>query len=138
LRLGEKYEHGSDKSYAFGVIVDMFSGVLRGASYGPWAPPFPAYIPMPENMPGKGLGHFLGAMRVDAFRPADEFKSHMDHWINRFRNAIPVDGLESVLIPGDPEREMEMERMTNGIPLLPIIVDDLQKTGDIFQVALTK
>lgn len=138
LPLGSDREHGSHKGYALGSIVDIFSAVLSGASYGPWAPPFPAYIPMPENMPGKGLGHFLGAMRVDAFRPADEFKSHMDHWINRFRNAIPVDGQESVLIPGDPEREMEMERMTNGIPLLPIIVDDLKKTGDIFQVALTK
>ncbi len=138
LPLGSDREHGSHKGYALGSIVDIFSAVLSGASYGPWAPPFPAYIPMPENMPGKGLGHFLGAMRVDAFRPAADFKSHMDHWINRFRNASPIDGQEKVLIPGDPEREMEMERMKNGIPLLPIIVEDLEKTGAIFQVALTK
>jgi len=121
-----------------GSIVDIFSAVLSGASYGPWAPPFPAYIPMPENMPGKGLGHFLGAMRVDAFRPAADFKSHMDNWISRFRNAIPIEGQEKVLIPGDPEREMETERMTNGIPLLPIIVEDLEKTGALFEVSLTK
>lgn len=138
LPLGSDREHGSHKGYALGSIVDIFSAVLSGASYGPWAPPFPAYIPMPDNMPGKGLGHFLGAMRVDAFRPAADFKSHMDHWINRFRNAKPVEGQEKVLIPGDPEREMEMERMVNGIPLLPIIVSDLEKTGAIFEVSFNK
>lgn len=71
LPLGSDREHGSHKGYALGSIVDIFSAVLSGGSYGPWAPPFPAYVPMPENMPGKGLGHFFGAMRVDAFRPAE-------------------------------------------------------------------
>ena len=73
--------HGSHKGYGLGAIVDIFSAVLSGANYGPWVPPFPAYVPMPENMPGEGIGHFFGAMRIDAFRTADEFKQHMDNWI---------------------------------------------------------
>lgn len=138
LPLGSDREHGSHKGYALGSIVDIFSAVLSGAAYGPWVPPFPAYIPMPENMPGKGLGHFLGAMRVDAFRPAAEFKSHMDHWISRFRKAQPIQGKEKVLIPGDPEREMELERMKTGIPLLSVVIEDLQKTGEIFGIQLSQ
>jgi len=134
LPLGSDREHGSHKGYALGSIVDIFSAVLSGASYGPWAPPFPAYVPMPENMPGKGLGHFFGAMRVDAFRPADEFKQHMDHWIKRFRQAKPAPGQERVLIPGDPEREMESERRIAGIPLLDPVVEDLKQTGMLFNI----
>ena len=134
LPLGSDREHGSHKGYALGSIVDIFSAVLSGASYGPWAPPFPAYVPMPENMPGKGLGHFFGAMRVDAFRPADDFKLHMDNWIRRFRSAKPAEGYEKVLIPGDPEREMELVRKTTGIPLLDPIVEDLKNTGSIFGI----
>ena len=84
--LGGDREHGSHKGYALGAIVDIFSAVLSGANYGPWVPPFPAYVPMPEQMPGKGIGHFFGAMRIDAFRPAEDFKSHMDKWIRRFRS----------------------------------------------------
>ncbi len=87
LPLGGDREHGSHKGYALASIVDIFSAVLSGASYGPWAPPFPAYVPMPQNMPGEGLGHFLGAMRIDAFRPASDFKEHMDNWISRFRHS---------------------------------------------------
>ncbi|SKA03467.1 Ldh family oxidoreductase [Sediminibacterium ginsengisoli] len=136
LPLGSDREHGSHKGYALGSIVDIFSAVLSGASYGPWAPPFPAYVPMPENMPGKGLGHFFGAMRVDAFRPAEEFLQHMDNWISRFRAATPAAGYERVLVPGDPEREMESVRMAEGIPVVSSVADDLQQLADRFSLQL--
>ena len=113
LPLGGDKEHGSHKGYMLGSIVDIFSAILSGANYGPWVPPFPAYVPMPENMPGEGIGHFFGAMRIDAFRPAADFKMNMDQWINRFKNATPADGFEKVIIPGDPEREIQEHRMKN-------------------------
>jgi L-2-hydroxycarboxylate dehydrogenase (NAD+) len=126
LPLGGDREHGSHKGYALGAVVDILSAVLSGANYGPWVPPFPAYVPMPTGMPGKGIGHFFGAMRIDAFRPAADFKRHMDHWIRRFRSATPAPGFERVLIPGDPEREMEARRLLEGIPLFPAVVTDLR------------
>jgi LDH2 family malate/lactate/ureidoglycolate dehydrogenase len=69
-------------------------------------------------------------MRIDAFRPADEFKQHMDKWIGGFRSAKPIKGEKKVLIPGDPEREMEIERMQNGIPLLDSVAADLKFLGE--------
>jgi L-2-hydroxycarboxylate dehydrogenase (NAD+) len=136
LPLGGDREHGSHKGYALGAIVDIFSAVLSGANYGPWVPPFPAYVPMPTDMPGKGIGHFFGAMRIDAFRPADDFKKNMDQWIKRFRSAKTVEGEEQVLIPGDPEREMEAERLIRGIPLLHSVTEDLKYLGKRFGVEL--
>lgn len=130
LPLGSDREHGSHKGYALGSIVDIFSAVLSGASYGPWAPPFPAYVPMPQNMPGKGLGHFFGAMRIDAFRPADDFKNHMDQWISRFRSAQTAPNQERVLIPGDPERDMEEKRSKHGIPVFSSVAYDLGELGN--------
>lgn len=134
LPLGGDREHGSHKGYALGAIVDIFSAVLSGANYGPWVPPFPAYVPMPTEMPGKGIGHFFGAMRIDAFRPASDFKQHMDQWIERFRSAKTAKEFESVLIPGDPEREMEGIRMKEGIPVLGPVVDDLQFLAEKFSL----
>jgi len=125
LPLGSDKIHGSHKGYALGSIVDIFSAVLSGAAYGPWVPPFPAYVPIPENPPGKGLGHFFGAMRIDAFRPAEEYKTHIDHWIQRFRNAKVIPGKEKVLIPGDPERIAHADRITHGIPLMYSVRKDL-------------
>jgi L-2-hydroxycarboxylate dehydrogenase (NAD+) len=136
LPLGSDREHSSHKGYALGSIVDLFCGVLSGANYGPWVPPFPAYIPMPQNMPGKGIGHFLGAMRIDAFRTADEFKKDMDQWIERFNATEPIDPHQKVIIPGTPEREIEIERMKNGIPIIENVVEDLKKLGEELGVAL--
>ncbi|MEO8415289.1 MAG: Ldh family oxidoreductase [Ginsengibacter sp.] len=134
LPLGGDREHGSHKGYALGAIVDIFSAILSGANYGPWVPPFPAYVPMPENMPGEGIGHFFGAMRIDAFRPAGEFKLHMDKWIRRFSASKTVEGQERVIIPGEPETAFEIERRKNGIPLLESVVEDLTKVGDKFGI----
>jgi L-2-hydroxycarboxylate dehydrogenase (NAD+) len=134
LPLGSDREHGSHKGYAMGAIVDIFSALLSGASYGPWAPPFPAYIPMPENQPGTGLGHFFGAMRIDAFRPAQEFKAHMDNWITRFRATTPLPGHEKVLIPGDPERIIEAERLQHGIPITESVIKDLQSIAQSLNI----
>jgi LDH2 family malate/lactate/ureidoglycolate dehydrogenase len=134
LPLGGDRDHGSHKGYALGAVVDIFSAVLSGANYGPWVPPFPAYVPMPENQPGKGIGHFFGAMRIDAFRPANDFKLHMDQWIQRFRSAKTTGNEPKVLIPGDPEREAETERMQNGIPLLHAVTENLKELGERFGV----
>lgn len=134
LPLGGDKEHGSHKGYALGSIVDIFSAVLSGANYGPWVPPFPAYVPMPENRPGQGIGHFFGAMRIDAFRPAEEFKLHMDKWIKRFSSSKTVEGHNKVIIPGEPEVEFENERMKTGIPLLKSVVEDLKSVGNKFGI----
>jgi LDH2 family malate/lactate/ureidoglycolate dehydrogenase len=134
LPLGSDREHGSHKGYALGAVVDIFSALLSGANYAPWVPPFPAYVPMPVEQPGKGIGHFFGAMRIDAFRPADEFKQHMDHWIRGFRNAKTVVGETKVLVPGDPEREMQEQRLKEGIPIIEPVVKDLEQLAVKFNV----
>jgi LDH2 family malate/lactate/ureidoglycolate dehydrogenase len=136
LPLGGDREHGSHKGYALGAMVDIFSALLSGANYAPWVPPFPAYVPMPAQQPGKGIGHFLGAMRIDAFRPAEEFKQNMDHWIQGFRSCKTIPGEERVLVPGDPEREIHAERISNGINLLDVVVKDLREVGSKFGVEL--
>lgn len=134
LPLGGDVERGSHKGYCLGSIVDILSGVLSGANYGPWVPPFVSFLPLAPDPVGTGIGHFFGAMRIDAFRPADEFKENMDRWISRFREAATVAGQEKVLIPGDPEREMENRRKDEGIPLLPPVIKDLQELAKKLKV----
>jgi LDH2 family malate/lactate/ureidoglycolate dehydrogenase len=136
LPLGGDREHGSHKGYGLGAVVDIFSAILSGANYGPWVPPFVAFLHPSANPVGKGLGHFFGAMRIDAFRDADEFKSHMDNWIQTFKNASVVKGKDRVIIPGEPEAEIEQERLTNGIPLLDAVVKDLNSLSEKFEVNL--
>jgi L-2-hydroxycarboxylate dehydrogenase (NAD+) len=135
IPLGSDREHGSHKGFCLGAWVDIFSAVLSGANYGPWVPPFVSFLAPPANPVGEGIGHFFGALRIDAFRPASEFKYHMDHWITRFREAKTVEGEEKVIIPGDPERESESIRMKTGIPLNEKVLDDLRELSKKMSVA---
>ena len=129
IPLGSDREHGSHKGYSLGAWVDIFSGVLSGANYGPWVPPFVSFLAPASDPVGEGIGHFVGAMRVDAFRPKEDFMKHMDNWITRFRNARTVKGQERVVIPGDPEREQEAIRSKEGIPLNEKVIADLTAVG---------
>lgn len=132
--LGSKEDLGVHKGYALSAWVDIMSGVLSGANYGPWVPPFVSFLPLQENMPGKGIGHFVGALQVDGFRPKEEFKRNMDQWIRRFRAASAVDKNLPVIIPGDPERIATEERMTKGIPIIEPVFNDLKQLAGKFGI----
>ncbi|WP_304066229.1 Ldh family oxidoreductase [Pedobacter glucosidilyticus] len=132
LPLGSDREHGSHKGFGLSATVDILSAVLSGASYGPWAPPFVAFMDPLPNQPGQGLGHFLGAMRVDGFRPKAAFKAHMDNWIKRFKEAKPINQDQKVIIPGEPELAAEKDRKINGIPLIDAVVKDMNEVAAKF------
>ncbi len=124
--LGGDYTHGSHKGYCMSAIIDILSAVLPGANFGPFVPPQVSYIEPKPNAPGKGLGHFFGAMRIDAFRQADDFKQMMDLWIRTFRNATPAENEARVYIPGDIERESETRLIKEGIMLNDKVMQDMQ------------
>ena len=133
LPLGSERELGGHKGYALGAMIDILCGVLSGANWGPFVPPFALRQEIPTRSVGKGIGHFFGAMRIDGFIDKDEFKKQIDEWIHVFRNTKPAPGTNGPLIPGDPEREAEAVRSKSGIPLLKPVVDELldisRKTG---------
>jgi LDH2 family malate/lactate/ureidoglycolate dehydrogenase len=132
LPLGSDREHGSHKGFGLSATVDILSAVLSGANYGPWVPPFVAFLEPSTDPVGKGIGHFLGAMRVDGFRPVDEFKSHLDNWIERFKSATTINPNQKVVIPGEPEMEAYAETRINGIPVVDAVVNDLNGLAEKF------
>jgi L-2-hydroxycarboxylate dehydrogenase (NAD+) len=126
LPLGSERELGGHKGYGLGLMVDVLCAALSGANWGPFAPPFAISQVIPKQSVGKGIGHFFGAMRIDAFRDPEEFKAQIDHIVRTLRATRPAPGTNGPLIPGDPERLAEKERARAGIPLVPAVVADLE------------
>lgn len=136
LPLGSAHDAAGHKGYGLAAVVDIFSAVLSGANYGPWVPPFVAFLDPLTNLPGKGIGHFVGAMRVDAFRPYDDFVTHMDNWIDRFKSAASIEQNKQVIIPGEPEFWEYEKRKKEGIELNEKVLADLLKLGSELGVSL--
>lgn len=136
LPLGSSEKHGVHKGYGLGAWVDIFTGVLSGANFGPWVPPFVSFLQPLENLPGKGLGHFVGAWAIDGFMEKQEFLDRMDEWIECFKTSIPTNLETPVLIPGEPEMNHYRHRMANGIPIHSKVMEEMRELGKAFNVKL--
>ena len=126
LPRGSTRARGGHKGYCRGALIDILSGVLSGANWGPFTPVFTTDFEEPPRSVGVGLGHLFGAMRIDAFIEPAEFKRQIDDWIRTFRKTKPAPGTDGPIIPGDPERKAEVERRASGVPLVAAVVEDLR------------
>lgn len=123
--LGGTRELGSHKGYGLAVLVDILSGVLAGATYGDlFNRQARASGHPPRNME---VGHFLGAIRIDRFRPLREFQAAMDDMLAALKACPPAEGQTRVLVAGGPELEAEADRRQHGIPLDPKVRETLRK-----------
>lgn len=130
LPLGGDVEHGAHKGFCIGALVDIFSALFSGACFASFVPSEVSHLPIVESSVGKGVGHFFGAIRVDAFRPSSEFRAAMDEWIETFRNARGINGLSGVIIPGETQRLESIRRSNMGIPLAQEVVDGLNRVAE--------
>lgn len=119
---GATEETSGHKGYGLALAVEIFSAVLGGARY--------ADLVYPKDKGGKpwpsGIGHFFGAMRIDAFRPKEEFMENMDDLITRLKNAPKAEGAKRVYIHGEKEFELTDRFRKEGIPLNPKVTEDLR------------
>ncbi len=79
---------GGHKGYGLALMVDILSGVLAGAGY--------ADRVNPKDKQGKmkpgDVGHFFGALLIEAFRPLDEFMAAVDGLIRRLKGSAKAEG----------------------------------------------
>src|SRR2546430_8862609 len=126
LPLGSDRERGGHKGYGLAIMVDVLCGVLSGANWGPFTPPFALRQEIPSRSVGNGIGHFFGVMQIDGFIDRDSFKRQIDDYIRVFHATKPAPGRSGPLIPGDPEREAEKWRRENGVPLVLPVLEELR------------
>lgn len=124
LPLGSRPELASYKGYGLAVVVDILCGVLSGAGFSNILDPV-----------GWSTGHFFLALQIDAFRPLVDFAAMMDAMIQTLRTAEPAPGADRVYIHGEKELDAERDRLRNGIPLHPSVVESLQGLANEFGVA---
>lgn len=118
LPLGSSMITSSYKGYGLGLMVDILTGVMSGGSSGLFV-----------DRATLSQGYWFAAWRIDAFRDPVEFKAEMKRVVDHIRATKPAEGIESVMIPGDPEAIARRDRLANGIPLDDETIEQLTELG---------
>jgi len=103
--------------------VDILPGVLSGAAFG-------SDVGHPRENKGANVGHFFAAIKIEAFRPLDEFKLDMDALLLQMKNAPKAAGEDRIFIHGEKEFELAEYHRQNGVPLMDEVVKGLKEAGD--------
>ena len=128
---GAGEEFGGYKGYGMGLMVEVLSAVLPGAAFlSSVYPKDRDGRPLPAN-----LGHFFGAWRLDAFRPANEFKADLDRFIRELRGGNLAAGASRLYVHGEKEFEQADHRSEHGIPLEPKVEASLKQIAADLGVA---
>jgi len=122
LPLGGTDEMRGYKGYGLALLVDILSGVLSGAAFGPNV----GHISVrgPAN-----IGHFFAALKIEAFHPLQDFARAMDRFIQQIRNAPRLPGDKRIYIHGEKEFEQAERYTKEGIPLMEELVNALKQAG---------
>ncbi len=120
---------GGAKGSGISMLVDILSGVLSGSEFGG------RVLSVFSNQERESNnGHFMLAMKIDAFMPVSEFKARMDEELNRVLNLKPSNPSKPVVYPGYRSGMEEKNRIEKGIPLDPKLVDRLKSMGAKYKV----
>ncbi len=130
LPLGSTPEGSSHKGYGLAVLVDILSGVLSGGCYGNLATRNPPSDPRIRE----SSSHFLMALRVDVFRPLEEFKAAMDDMLGALRDSAKAPGHDRIYTHGEKEHECSQDRTRHGIPYHTAFVANLRLLSNEFNV----
>lgn len=130
--LGGTREQGSHKGYGLAMVVQVLCAVLSGC----WGDMYESSSDTFDGHTQEGDAHFFGAIRVDIFRPLDEFKRGMDAMIRALHAAPKEAGQDRIYVAGEIEHETEQQRLRDGIPLPDTIVADLYELSQRYNISL--
>lgn len=111
------------KGYGLGLMVDIFSGVLSGAAFGP-------AVGAPGREEPANVGHFFAAIDISAFRDVQAFKSDLDQLIHTLKEAPKAVGEDRIYIHGEKEFELYEHNLQHGVPILAEVVKGLREAGE--------
>jgi LDH2 family malate/lactate/ureidoglycolate dehydrogenase len=115
---------GGYKGYGISLILDILTGVLCGSAFSTHVGMMYDSIERPT-----GTAHTLGALRIDSFNPAADFRRRIDEMIDLMRSCPRASGVERIYVPGEIELDIQRHREAHGIPVSPALVQELIALG---------
>jgi ureidoglycolate dehydrogenase (NAD+) len=113
---------GGPKGYGLSVIVDVFSGLLAGAAFGPHISKM--YGDLDKK---RKLGHYFCVINPSFFTDKNHFLEQMDQMIEELQQVPPAPATERVYVPGEIEQLHEERNLEQGITIASSVYEFLKE-----------
>jgi L-2-hydroxycarboxylate dehydrogenase (NAD+) len=128
--LGGSEESGGHKGYGLSLAVDVLTGVLAGASFGP------NIVGLFSTDGPSDLGHAFMVLDPAAIDPPGVFERRLEGYLEQLVAAPTApDAPGRVLIPGEPEAEAARRSADEGIMIDAVHAQRLRDLGERLGVA---
>lgn len=122
---------GGPKGYGLSLFMDIFSGLLSGAKFGPHL----------NNMwhdfkNAQDVGHFFIAVDISKLTDLAEFKRRIGEMISEIKALPKNEGVSEIFLPGEIEHNRKAARIKNGIELTDVVYGELKALGEKYGIAI--
>lgn len=122
---------GGPKGYGLAFMVEALCGILADTVFGKQVPSSDEQLSSSQD-----LAHFLGAIDLRAFANLSAYTERLNTMVDELKREPTTEGLDEILVPGEPEHRTKQRRAEEGIPFSPEEWDDLQTLADGYGVTL--
>jgi len=119
---GEGTDTGGHKGYGLALLVELLCGALSGTDFG-------ARIAGADGSAPPAMGHLMGALDIDGFRPLADFQADMASTFDAIRTSAKAPGHDRIFIPGEPEEMAVAANYDQGVGMSPAMIDQLLHWG---------
>ncbi len=128
LPLGGRGEDFSGyKGYGLAFLVDILSGVLSGAAFGPGVDDVHRKPDPESGVVFPNVGHFFLTIDIARFMPLGEFEARLDAMIDQIKGSKKALDQEVIFVHGEKEFAKAEAHAQDGIPIARNVFDTLLK-----------
>jgi LDH2 family malate/lactate/ureidoglycolate dehydrogenase len=102
---------GGYKGYGLALMVEILCSVLGGGAIASELGGI-RFVDKPVR-----VSHSYLAIDIARFMPVEEFNARVTRLVEIMKSTPPAKGYDEVLVPGEPEKRAEAERLRDGIPI---------------------
>jgi uncharacterized oxidoreductase len=123
---GSQIHFGKHKGFGLAFVCELLAGALTGA----WS------IQPGNERKGTVVNHMLTfILDPEVVGDRKKFTAEAIAMIDYMKSTPTAGGVESVLIPGEPERIAQIDRITNGIPIDETSWEGILKAGEAVNIS---
>lgn len=111
---------GGAKGYALAMAVEILSGVLTGAAFGPHVNNL-----YRDDEPPADVGHNFILIDIARWMPCEQYHERMEQFLEEIKEVPLAEGAEEILYPGERRHRTYLRKSKEGITLPVTARDEL-------------